>query len=123
MKPTVKRQLKDIQVQADRLISGDHSSEDLENFGNYSNELKNYLIENISDDFILEKLNEIPNIDDFDTITKTTTGIGFTILAVITFGISVSYLREQKRNTEMMNNVRDIRGKYGSIEFLLKNHN
>jgi len=67
------RQIKDIQVQADRLIKGQADLVEIENFAKYSYELKTYLINNIKDDFMLKYVNEIP-ILDLDTDSETAEG-------------------------------------------------
>ena len=44
------RQLKDIQSQADKILSGDNSNEAIESFARYSIELKEYITKKINNE-------------------------------------------------------------------------
>lgn len=116
----LKRQLRDIQIQADKLLNSHPEMEDIETFVRYSDELCHYLLLHTSDSFVIEKVLEVPRFEDLEG-----KNIGFsalmTILIVLSLGLLMAYAREQQRISAALNVVRDIRGKFGSIEFLLKN--
>ncbi|MRH99199.1 hypothetical protein GH721_01520 [Kriegella sp. EG-1] len=114
------RQITDIQVQADRLIKGQGDLTDMENFGRYSLELKTFLTENIQDNFILKYDNQIPTLD-LDEESEITDGFIYSILYFFD-GILGVYSLEQKKKAKAINVIRDIKGKYASAEFMLKNY-
>ena len=57
------RQLLDIQMQADKLIKGSPSEQEVEHFNQYAQELKYYCLENIEQDDIQRLLYEIPEVE------------------------------------------------------------
>ena len=57
------RQLLDIQMQADKLIKGSPSEQEVEHFNQYAQELKYYCLENIEQDDIQRLLHEIPEVE------------------------------------------------------------
>src|SRR6187551_1408876 len=57
------RQLKDIQAQAEKVMGGENSNADLENFARYSSELKNYISKNVSSAEIRSYVNDLPEIN------------------------------------------------------------
>jgi hypothetical protein len=59
----VLRQIKDIQAQADKVLSGDKSEEAIRSFIRYSDDLKAYIAKNITDDKVRTRAEEIPDID------------------------------------------------------------
>jgi hypothetical protein len=54
------RQIQDIQVQAERLISNKANLDQIAEFSKYSDEIKFYLMENIDDEEILSYVRDIP---------------------------------------------------------------
>ncbi|WP_101260758.1 hypothetical protein [Labilibaculum filiforme] len=56
------RQLIDIIANSERILNGNDSSEELESFARYSNELKRYVDERIEDEAFRKACNEIPTI-------------------------------------------------------------
>lgn len=120
MSSSIRRQLKDIQVQADKLISSSPSLEEIMEFGSYSKELKNYLLKNIKEDFIIDKLNEIPDVDEYDSSDKVKTGIFTVISGLVSMG-AMGYAKRRREAELALNNVREIRGKFASVEFMYKN--
>lgn len=122
MNNNVLRQIKDIQVQAERLISNKANLNEIREFSNYSKEIKLFLIENIGNHFILSKVHEIPEIQIQDStstkeISKNVFGYFFGV-----FGGLIYLLKSNKKQDEAINFVRDVKGKYGTLEFLLKNY-
>jgi len=59
----VLRQIKEIQYQADRIFSGDKSSETIKTFSQSSIDLKEYIAQNINDERIRSYLAEIPDVN------------------------------------------------------------
>lgn len=57
------RQLTDILANAERIINGNDSSEEVESFARYSSELKRYVSERIENDEFRKATNEIPDIN------------------------------------------------------------
>ena len=119
---SIKRQLTDIQIQAGRLLDQSPDLSDLETFAQFNDELKSYLLENIQDDFVKGIVARIPDVfekEDEKVFEKKIIGV---ILSFLTSGIS-SYFREKRKKDNALEAVREIRGKYASIEFLLRNRN
>ena len=114
------RQIVDVQVQADRLIKRKATLNEIEDFAKYSFELRTYLMENIENDFILKQINEIPilNLEKENKVPE-----GFLYSLLLFFGGWLSaYALEQKKKSEALEVIRDIRAKYASTEFMLKNY-
>ncbi len=114
------RQITDIQVQADRLIKGQADLTEIEDFAKYSYELRTYLTTNIKDDFILKYVNEIP-ILDLDAESENADGFLESLLYFFG-GLFGAYSLEQKKQAEALDVIRNIKGKYASAEFMLKNY-
>lgn len=114
------RQITDVQVQADRLIRSQADLTEIENFAKYSFELKTFLTKNIKDEFILKYVNEIPvlNLNEESELKE---GAFFAILYFFG-GLLGLYSLEQKKKADALNQIRDIKGKYASAEFMLKNY-
>ncbi len=119
MNNSILRQVTDIQVQADRLIKEKVSLEQISQFAQYSDEIKSFLLSIIKDDFVLNYINEIPDLNLEEEI-KPSGVIG--ILALIFGGIGGSYYNEKRKIDNAKNNIREIRNKYASAEFMLKNY-
>lgn len=110
----LKRQLQDILNQSERILSTKCTVEDIRAFGKYSEELKAYLSEHIQDDFVLERANSIPKIDLNPAKSKANYLAAFT-------GIFGTLFVERNQVNQGKEQVRAIRDKYSSIEFLLRN--
>jgi len=109
------RQLKDIQIQAENISKGKPSVSDIENFTKYSDELKAMLSENVDIDFVQNLITEIPSIQRSETHIKK--GIFASLFGVLGFmGQEDRFIQEAKSTIET------IRGKYASIEFVVKNN-
>lgn len=123
MNSTLYRQLKDIQYQAERLASGKKSAEVLEDFSNYNEEIKLYLLTHIDNIEIVNLVKEIPNVLEVETETKSTSFFVTICLSIFTLGVSAIYLAnvaEMRRIHLVQSNIQTARGKYASIEFLLR---
>ncbi|MEM9142017.1 MAG: hypothetical protein AAGA86_03445 [Bacteroidota bacterium] len=57
------RQIIDIQVLAEQIINNQADWPEIEDFSNYSQELKNFLNDHVKDDLILKFVNDIPVLD------------------------------------------------------------
>lgn len=121
MKRNIIRQIVDIQAQADRLIRSDADVVEIEQFAQYNNEIKTYLIEHIDDDFILKYIKDIPdlNIEEVED-KKGVLGLIFLTLSLFSGWPALYY--EKRKARKSLETVRDIRGKYASVEFMIKNY-
>lgn len=113
------RQITDIQIQAERLMKQKSSLQEIEEFANYSKEIKLFLIQNIEEGFILNHVHEIPDLvlDSSDSNSRIIDVLAFSF----DFGLGI-YSRERRKVEKALKTIRDIRGKYVSVEFMLKNY-
>jgi hypothetical protein len=120
------RQIKDIQFQAERLTSSHPEGDELEQFSNYNEELKRYMLVNIEDPDLKKVILEIPHVMDIETDTQSTPFYVLLFLGIITLGISalyISYVANMRRTRQIQNNIQAVRGKYSSLEFLMNVRN
>ncbi len=113
------RQITDVQVQAERLIRERADINEIEQFSSYSNEIKEYLINTIDDEFILNYIREIPDLN-LDEIESNKGIIPF-LLNLIAGGLG-TYSTERNKSDNALKIIRDIRGKYASAEFMIKGY-
>lgn len=109
----------DIQAQAERITSTKIELSQIEDFSKYNEEIKRFLLENVNDEFILKYIREIPSLNFESLETKDNL---LTIIIGFFGGGLISYYRQNQKNEEAINKVREIRGKYASAEFMLKNY-
>jgi len=115
----VLRQLKDIQVQAERITSPSCLWEEVVSFSSYSKELKVYLLTHVEEEMILKYIKEIPDLNIEEIGRAATRKSFFTSL----FSSWAGALYHERRKIKLAQEVvRDIRAKYASIEFLMKNY-
>ena len=107
------RSLKDVQAQADRILSGEKSHETIRNFATYSIELKRYIEKNIDNENIRLYLAQIPDINHSRMEIKFWQ---FMILPLWWFELYKGYVAKEKSVAE----VRVVREKYANLEMLLK---
>ena len=119
MTENIIRQIKDIQAQAERLVSTKGDINSIRDFSKYNEEIKTFLIEHVNDDFILKFVKDIPRLDINDI--KVEENFLTTVIGFFSGGLSSQY-RQNRIYEEALNTVRDIRGKYASAEFMLKNY-
>lgn len=119
MNANVRRQIKDIQVRAEHLLNGRPTLEDLEDFDQYNEELKKYLISNLNDTDLVERVRSIPKVLDETGAQVATTGFLSAVLAVFGSWLT-SYFQERRQIENSMDAVREVRSAYGSIEFFTK---
>ena len=98
----VLRQIKDIQSQADKILS-DKADEDIQNFTRYSIELKNFIADRIDDEKINSYLKEIQDVEYTPRfITRRWT------------------FWENIAKSNALEEINTVRGKYAHLELLIK---
>jgi hypothetical protein len=118
--PNARRQIKDIQVRAERLMNGRPSIEDIEEFDQYNEELRKYLFHNLTDPELIERVRQIPRIQDESRTEVVARGMLSAVLAMFAPGL-VMYLHQWSRIENSKNSIREARGVYATIEFFTRN--
>ena len=112
------RQIVDLQSQLEKAIQ---EKDGLNSFGTISKfnlDIKSFLLENISDDFIVNHIKTIPELSLGNIKSSKNSIIGF--LANIT-GVG-NYYNDIKFNNSILDYYNELKGKYSSLEFLIKNY-
>lgn len=112
------RQIKDFQAQSDRIILSKQGLDSYQDLSKYSEEIKNYLLENIKDKFILDHIHSIPYIS-LDSIERPDGGL---IGKLAFFAGLGSLYHSHQNNDEILSLIREVKNKYASLEFLLRNY-
>ena len=120
MSPNARRQIKDIQFRAEHLINGRPTIDDIEEFHQYNEELKKYLLDNLTEPELVERVKQIPQILEESGSQVVTRGIISAFLAMFASYL-ITYFQDRQRIENCMESVREARGKYASIEFLTRN--
>lgn len=120
MDSATRRQIKDIQYRADRIINGRPSLVEIEEFDEYNEELRRFLLEKLEDPELIARVKAIPRIMDETEAQTTTRNFIMSILAAFSSGV-VAYFRDRQKVINAIGNVHEAKGKYSSIEFLSKN--
>ena len=107
------RQLKDIQAQADKILTGENSDEIIEIFAKYSIELKDYISKNIESPSIKTYLKELPEINYNRTKVKLWQ---YLILPIWWIALYNDY---QAKN-ETIEDTQLAKGKYATLEMLVR---
>lgn len=118
MKPAVRRQLVDIQNQADRLVDGKPSMEEIRQFDQYVSELKDYLLSTVEDRDIQSHIALIPRILDESGSQLAKRGLMFVLMSSLSSGLVV-YYQNRQRIESAKENIREAKWKFSSIAFLL----
>lgn len=111
------RQVIDIQSQIKNLNT-DFSAEELHLLLNYNTEIKKYLLENITDNFTLKHINEIPDfeLNDFKK------GFDYIGLFVGIFSKNFDSFNDKKYDFgKAKAALNEINNKYASLEQMLRN--
>ena len=117
MSNPILRQIRDIQVQAQKLCFDKASLQQVQEFANYSKDLKNTLKNEITDEFIQSLISEIPELDaELAKTNKLVEGLLALAIGAISFITS-----EARKVNSVKPIIREIQGKYASIELLVKN--
>ncbi|TPG42082.1 hypothetical protein [Flavobacterium pectinovorum] len=112
MEKNLLRQLKDIQILANSMLTQELTHEKIEYFYKYSEEIQLYIKNNINDELISKLLSEIPNKEFHDLIRSTK--------AVEIFNFDIIGLFTKSENNEVETLINISKDKYASIETLLK---
>ena len=109
------RQLIDIQHQAEKIVNGNPSVTVIEDFSRYSEELRDFVRKHVDVAQALELLEEIPVIEPF-TLRARDGWVAFLIPSAV-------WLIYQERSyvATAVEKVRTCRGKFASLEFLVRN--
>ncbi len=114
------RQVRDIQTMAQSLIAGKPSTEYFITFARYNRELKAHLTKVLEPGFARDHLTTIPDFEA-NAETKTSRGVSIALAALGAVGIAPAFLVQSAQQKEMLDVVREIQGKYASMEFLMGN--
>lgn len=117
MNRNIIRQVIDIQSQAERLISQKAEETEIELFSQYNRELKSFLISNIKDEFVLGYVRKIPDLD----MMELERGSNDFLEKLIEF-FGAGYYNDRMRNARALDVIREIKNKYASAEFMIKNY-
>ena len=117
-KPSITRQVKDLQAQAERLIRTGGNMPEIESFSKYNEEIKTYLFTHIHDDFVLNYIKTIPSLNLDNSETKT--GI-LTVVISLFFGGSVTAYHERNKIEQALKQIKEISNKYSSCEMMIRN--
>lgn len=120
MNANARRQIKDIQFRAERLINGSPTLDDIEEFDQYNEELKLYLINNLLDAELIERVKQIPRVLDEPNSQVVTRGVLSTFFAMFASGL-VTYFQERHQIENSKESIREVRGAYATIEFFTRN--
>lgn len=106
----LKRQLTDIQIQAEKIVAGDNSAAAIENFARYSSDLKDYIERYVSDEEVRACAE---NIYDLNYSRVHFRLWEFLVLPLYwTMLVRDYYIRRQ-----LTQQVNGLRGRYASLEF------
>jgi hypothetical protein len=120
MHPNARRQIKDIQFRAERLINGSPTIEEIEEFDQYNEELKKFLISNLTESELVERVKQIPKILEESDSQVATRGLLSVFFAMFASAL-VTYFQERHHIENSKNSIREARGIYASIEFFTRN--
>jgi len=112
------RQVKDLQAQADRLIKSKGNMPEIEAFALFNDEVKEILLKQLNDEFVLNYIKTIPSLD-IDNI-ETKSNFFIVILSIFFGNLGVAY-SEQDRINKALTVVKEISDKYSSYEMMIKN--
>lgn len=115
-----RRQIKDVQFRAERLINGSPTINDIEEFDQYNEELKKYLISNLTEPELVERVRQIPKVLEASDSQVATRGVVSALLTMFASAF-VTYFQERHRIENSKDAIREARGAYASIEFFTRN--
>lgn len=99
--------------QADQIINGDRSNETIEAFSRYSSEMKNYLLKTIKYQEVIDLLDELPDINYSRNEVKLWQYLIFPIWWL-------SIYKDYHAKNKTIREINLARGKYATLEFLIK---
>jgi hypothetical protein len=107
------RQLKDIQVQADKILAGENSNEVIETFAKYSVELKGYISKNVESQEIKSYLTDLPEINYTRAKIKL-----WQYLILPSWWVTLYNDYQAKNRT--IEEITLVKGKYATLELLVR---
>ncbi|HEY0741532.1 MAG TPA: hypothetical protein VGD40_08720 [Chryseosolibacter sp.] len=120
MNRNIQRQLKDIQLRAEHLLNGRPTLEEIEEFDQYNEELKNFLLSNLAEPELLERVRQIPKILEESPAQLASRGLVSTVLAFFASSL-IAYFQERQQIENAIELIREVRGAYATIEFFTRN--
>ncbi|WP_422106872.1 hypothetical protein [Winogradskyella sp.] len=116
--PSILRQIKDIQAQAERLIRTGGNTPEIEAFAQFNESLKSYLLQHIKEEFILNYIKTIPSLDIDALETKSNFFIG--VISLFFGRLGATYSERNRINTALKI-IKEISNKYASYEIMIAN--
>ena len=107
------RQLKDIQVQAEKIMRGEDSNESIESFAKYSAEFKAYIQKNVDSAEIRRYADDLPQINYQRTQIKLWQ-------YVILPSWWISLYKDYHAKNIVIQEIIQATGKYGTLELLVQ---
>ncbi|WP_333600984.1 hypothetical protein [Flavobacterium sp.] len=119
----VLRQVTDIQMQCERIIASKDVLGQYQDLEKYSKEINNYLLLHVTDEFIVSHIRSIPKLNPNKT-TEESIMIKFLLLValLLTAGALSSHIHSRQKSEELKSQIHEMKNKYASLEFLLKNY-
>ncbi len=106
------RQLKDIQKQADLILSGQNSASAIEQFSSYSEELKGYILKYVTQPEIVDRVKNIQKINFKKSSIR--------LWQLLTFSFWLVWLIQQRGKQRCIKEISLIKNQYSMIDFLLR---
>lgn len=110
---TIDRQIQDIIAQAESFKRGRSFDNDIENFSKYSEDTKNHILKNTSNEMVIERLKSLPKIN-YKKID-----IKIWHLLLLPNYLYIIY-RNHYIKRKCLKDIETIRNTYSSVHFLLK---
>lgn len=107
------RQLIDIQAQADKILRGDDSAAAIESLSRYSDELKKFIREKIDNHKVVDASNDIPDINYERSQIQLWQYLIFPVWWI-------NLYKDYQARKKSLEEVTDVRGKYASLQLLLR---
>jgi hypothetical protein len=103
------------------LINGSPTIEEIQEFDQYNEELKQYLLGNLSEPELVERVKQIPKVLEESDGQIATRGLLSAFFAMFASGL-VAYFQEKHRIENSKDAIREARGAYATIEFFTRNN-
>ena len=94
--------------------------EDIEEFHQYNEELKNYLINNVTEDELRQRVYEIPEVLQESASQLVSRGMFSAFLMFFASGV-ITYFNDRQRIENAKELIREARGRYATIELFVRN--
>ena len=113
------RQLKDIQSQADKILTGENSEEAIENFSRYSEELKDFINNNIDSTEIKNYTLQLPVINLERTTIKSIQLWQYLVIPIMPWWWFSAYKNYQAKN-KIVEEIGEVRSRYATLEWMVR---